>query len=61
MNRTIARRLSKLESRLAPDTKPFEFVLNFISPSGVVSSTLTFKEGREEWWHSETEPDEDDD
>jgi len=55
MNRTIARRLSKLESRLAPSTNLPEFVIRFIEPSGAVSSTLTLKDGRREWWYSETE------
>jgi hypothetical protein len=54
MNRTIIRRLKQLESRLSPGTKPFEFVIHFIETgSSAVVSTLTFKEGRQEWWHSE--------
>jgi hypothetical protein len=53
MNRSVARRLQKLEGRFAPSEKPPEIIIKLIGPSGAVTGTLRFDEGRQQWLPSE--------
>ena len=48
----LSRRLTKLEGRFGIHSEPLELVINFVDADGTVASTLTLKDGREDWWHA---------
>ena len=51
-NRTLRQRLKKLEARFSVGTEPFHLVLGFVAANGDVTGTVTFRDGKEEWWHA---------
>ncbi len=52
INRTVARRLEKLEARCG-SAASLEFEISFIEPGTMaVVSKLTTGNGRDEWWYA---------
>jgi len=52
INRTVARRLEKLEARCG-SAASLEFEISFIEPGTMaVVSKLTTSNGRDEWWYA---------
>jgi hypothetical protein len=50
-SRRLADRLRRVESRLAPTSHPGPFI-EYVEPSGEVTSRVTMANGREEWWYA---------
>lgn len=48
-NRSLARRLERLEAVIKPPTEPREFVIKFIGSNKEVVSTLIWRGDHEEW------------
>lgn len=51
-SRRLADRLRRLEGRLASTSHPGPFLIQYVEPSGEVTSTVTIANGREEWWYA---------
>ena len=51
-SRGLVNRLRRMERRLTPSIQPPNVVVRFIGPDGEMTSTLTFVDGRREWWYA---------
>jgi hypothetical protein len=52
IKRALASRLERLEDRLSANQQHKRYVVEFVAPGGTVVSTLTFEDGRKEWWYA---------